>query len=96
MVLIIPSVLADRLGRRYHDIVCLSNSRHIRRNAMRASLFFLSHRALSSVHGYHQLMHEVLLPCVQPDDSIDEALDDEVWALLCVLDAYVLCHLLEL
>jgi len=96
MVIVIPSVLADRLGRRYHDIVCLSNSIHIRRNAVRASLFFLSRRVVSSLEGYCLLMRDVLLPCVYSDDSADETLDDEVWALLCVLDAYVLTHLSDL
>jgi len=63
---------------------------------MRASLFFLSGRMLSSIHMYHQFMSDVLLPCVQSDDSADEALDDEVWALLCVLDAYVVSRISEL
>jgi len=93
MVIVVPPVLADRLGLRYYDIACLSDSVHIRRNAVRASLFFLSRRVLSSLEGYCLLMSEVLMPCVYSDDSVDEDLDAEVWALLCVLDAYVITHL---
>ena len=92
-MLAIPSVLANRLGRCYHNIVCQANSRRIRRTAIRASLFFIENRAIWSLHCYHDLMRNVFLPCVLSDDSANEALDDETWALLCVLDAYVLSHL---
>jgi hypothetical protein len=89
MPVAIPPLLADRLLDRFLRVGQLSTDQEINGKAERAAWFFRSIRQITSIDDYSVLLNEVLLLCVRHVDALDTALGQEIWALLCVLDAYV-------
>jgi hypothetical protein len=96
MTVEIPTLLADRLEGCFLRVGHLTTDEGISRKAERAVWFFHAVRRVKSLDDYLYLLNSILLLCVRHVDALDTALGQEIWALLCVLDAYVDERRLEL